>query len=427
MGTTTVTTPTVATNTSLMPFAGEVGLAQYINRLFGGGPNMGNLSLAGTPTLPGAAQVATPEDIVANTQAELTPEQLNQLMTEWLRGAGNFTGAAREQNLSGMYNTATRNLVSNDLMAQAALKATQANTPIKTANAQILNQVAQANAALKQNAATANAQLLQQNQTANANLATQIALENARTQNTYNVEQAKLKAATPSTGVLAGALGISALQSILNYMNPKQTGGGGGGTNQGGLLEQIFGPYGGTTAQQTAAARKKREAELQGLADEELAALKDTGDGTITPDSTRVQEMQDMLAEELSALSADGVSPVQGYQSDYIQSPVQSDYGLQQASFSPADMSGYFMPAVDTYQAPDYGYYSDYNINAAPGFEVPSFSPMDNYYSPDVGFMFADSYQPVDYGGTNWADTSWEDAYTGNTDYMDSGSWSYFG
>ena len=168
---------------SLMPLSGEINLANYISNLFGGGAKLGNLSLASVPTLPTTAGVE-----------EYTPEQLNQLMTEWLRGAGNFTGTAREQNLSGLYNTATRNLLSNDLLAQAALKATQANVPIKTANAQIAQ-------------TQANAQ---------AQLAANVALANAKSQNEYNMEAAKLKASQPSAGVLGGALGIAALSAILN-------------------------------------------------------------------------------------------------------------------------------------------------------------------------------------------------------------------
>lgn len=219
---------------SLMPLSGEIGLANYISSLFGGGAKLGNLQLASTPTLPTTAGVE-----------EYTPEQMNQLMTEWLRGGGNFLNTAREQNLSGLYNTATRNLVSNDLMAQAALKATQANVPIKTANAQIAQ-------------TQANAQ---------AQLAANVALANAKTQNEYNMESAKLKASQPSAGVLGGALGIAALGAILN----KTATGKKVKEGTSGILDSIFGTS--TSADSGGVTRDDRISGMQELASMELANI----------------------------------------------------------------------------------------------------------------------------------------------------------
>lgn len=375
---------------SLMPFSGEIGLAQYINQLFGGaGANnygMGNLALTGAPTLPAAQQVATPEEITATTQAELTPEDMNNLITEWLRGQGNFLGAAREQNISGMYNTATRNLVSNDLMAQAALKATQANIPIKTANAQILNQVANANAALKQNAAATNAQLLQQNQQANTNLATNVALKNTETQNAYNLALAKLKAATPSTGVLAGAASISGLQAILNSTGLGDALKTGTQALTQGLLQSIFGASGGTG---TAKSRDKNILDMQDLASEELAAMgiTDTSGLDFNRDFN-IQSMQDMATSELFGLG------------DYSASPI--DYGLQQASFSPMDFGSFSATPVNFSSTPDYGYYSDYNPLSASDYNMPDFSSYDYAQSLDLP-----SVETTDYGTSNWGISDW--------------------
>lgn len=372
---------------SLMPFAGEIGLANYINNLFGGGSannyGMGNLALAGTPTTSTAAQVATPEKLTANLQSELSPEDMNNLITEWLRGQGNFLGAAREQNLSGMYNTATRNLVSNDLMSQAALKATQANIPIKTANAQILNQVANANAQLQQSAANANANLVQQNQQANTNLATQVALKNADTQNQYNLALAKLKAATPTPGVLAGAAGISGLQAILNSTGLGDALKTGTQALTQGLLQSIFGA---PASSGTTKSRDKNILDMQDMATEELAAMGvDTGYDNSIMQNYSTGMMQDWLNADMA--------PAQSY------SPV--DYGLQNASFSPMDF-GSFSATPVSYNAPDYGYYSDYNTSAPTNFDMPDYNTID--ISQNMSNISA---EPMDWSISDWGISDW--------------------
>lgn len=157
---------TQAQGTSLMPLQGELQLVNYINSLFGGDAGY-------------TAQQVTNPSLVS----ELSATDLQNLMTEYLRGQGNFLEQGRQQNLSGLFNTSTRNLVSNDIMAQAALKATQANTAIKNTNAQILADVAKTNATL------ANQAML-----------------------------AKLQAGLPGktgAGTLAAAAGISGLGSFL--------------------------------------------------------------------------------------------------------------------------------------------------------------------------------------------------------------------
>lgn len=368
---------------SLMPFAGEIGLAQYINTLFGGGSannyGMGNLALSSAPTLGTAAQVAAPETLTANLQSELTPEDMNNLITEWLRGQGNFLGAAREQNTAGLYNTATRNLVSNDLMAQAALKATQANIPIKTANAQILNQVANANAQLKQQAASTNAQLLQQQQNANTNLATQVALKNTETQNAYNLALAKLKAATPTPGVLAGAAGISGLQAILNSTGLGDALKTGTQALTQGLLQSIFGSSGtsGTTK-----SRDKNILDMQDMASEELASMGvDTGGFDFNRDFN-IQSMQDMASSELADLA------------DFSASPI--DYGLQNVSYSPMDFGSFNVTPVSYNTTPDYGYYSDYNPAYSMDFNMPSYDFAD-WSQPDSAVESDWSFNP------NWS------------------------
>lgn len=247
---------------SLMPLSGEVGLAQYISNLFGGGAKLNASSLAQAPATLQATQLD-----------EYTPEQLNQLITEYLRGSGNFLGASREQNLSGLYNTATRNLVSNDILAQAALKATQANTAVKTANAQ----------------------LQQSNQQANANLATQVALQNAKTQNEFALR----KATQPSSAVLGGALGIAALNAILN-----KTGAGekvGAATS--GILESIFGKKTDTTKKKT----------------DVLA----TQDFATTDRDTRIADYMQQASDELAS----------------IQSAIPASTGYQDISYDPTGIT----------------------------------------------------------------------------------------
>lgn len=327
---------------SLMPFSGEIGLAQYINQLFGGNTGqITNLALAPTPT-----------QLTTEQLAEYTPEQLSQLMTEYMRGAGNFLGAAREQNLSGLYNTATRNLVSNDIMAQAALKATQANTAVKTANANLANQT----------------------QNANAQIASQVALQNARTQNEVNLANAKLKAATPSTGVLGGALGIAALGALLN-----KTGVGSKiKKDTTGILDSILGTnlsdVGGVT-------RDDRVAGMMEMASQELAWLQSGGGVDTTPMPTD--------SFDLSSIGGFSTLP-SNYESDFAAS--------QFAGLTPGEQVPDFLSAFSGW-APSY---SGYDEGTGYGTSIA------NYDLPSIGggYDFAwDTTQPTyDLGSVgDWA------------------------
>jgi hypothetical protein len=74
---------------------------------------------------------------------QLTAQDMNAIIQNFLRTDGQFLNKALAQNRSGMYNSTSRASMSKELLAQAALKAVQANTQIATSNAAI----ASANAA----------------------------------------------------------------------------------------------------------------------------------------------------------------------------------------------------------------------------------------------------------------------------------------
>lgn len=110
---------------SNMPLAGELGLINYLQGLFS--------NKVANPNYTGAS---VPAPVLAPT---MSGQDMQNIMTEFLRGNGQFLDQMRQQNLSGLYNSSTRNLVANDLTAQAALKASTANAGIQNQNAQILN------------------------------------------------------------------------------------------------------------------------------------------------------------------------------------------------------------------------------------------------------------------------------------------------
>lgn len=112
---------------SNMPLAGEMALASYLSNLFGSGktPN---------PNYTGATPL--PPQLVG----QMSGGDMQNIMTEFLRGNGQFLQQMMQQNQSGIYNSPTRRLIANDLTAQAALKATQANVPIQQGNASLMNQ-----------------------------------------------------------------------------------------------------------------------------------------------------------------------------------------------------------------------------------------------------------------------------------------------
>lgn len=110
---------------SNMPLAGELGLINYLQGLFS--------NKVANPNYTGGT---VPAPVLAPT---MSGQDMSNIMTEFLRGNGQFMDQMRQQNLSGLYNSSTQKLVANDLTAQAALKASLANQNIQQGNAQILN------------------------------------------------------------------------------------------------------------------------------------------------------------------------------------------------------------------------------------------------------------------------------------------------
>lgn len=109
-----------------MPLQNEMQLANWISGMVSGkSPN---------PNYTGAT-VQAPQLV-----NQMAPQDLQNLMTEYMRGQGGFLNNMMQSRQSGLYNSNTRNLVSNDILAQAALKASQANVPIQQGNAQLMNQ-----------------------------------------------------------------------------------------------------------------------------------------------------------------------------------------------------------------------------------------------------------------------------------------------
>lgn len=107
------------------PLQGEMQLANWITNMFS--------SKVANPKYTGAT-VAPPQLV-----NQLTPQDLQNLMTEFMRGQGGFLQNMQQAKQSGLYNSNTQRLVANDLTAQAALKASQANVPIQQGNAQLMN------------------------------------------------------------------------------------------------------------------------------------------------------------------------------------------------------------------------------------------------------------------------------------------------
>lgn len=107
-----------------LPLQNEMQLAQWISGMISG--------KTANPNYKG-------EVAKVNQIAPLGSADLQNLMTEFMRGQGGFLQNMMQQNQSGLYNTNTRRLVADDITAQAALKATAANTDIAKANAQLAN------------------------------------------------------------------------------------------------------------------------------------------------------------------------------------------------------------------------------------------------------------------------------------------------
>ena len=110
-------------NEMSMPLQNEMQLANWISGMFG---KQANPNYRGE-----VAQV--------NQIPQMSGQDLQNLMTEYMRGNGNFLQNMMQARQAGIYNSNTQRLVANDIMAQAALKASTANTDIAKANAQLAN------------------------------------------------------------------------------------------------------------------------------------------------------------------------------------------------------------------------------------------------------------------------------------------------
>lgn len=108
-----------------MPLAGEMQLANFIQGMFS--------NKTANPNYKG--EVRAPQ-----MMSQVSSSDIQNLMTEYMRGQGGFLEKMQQQNMSGLYNTSTQKLMANDITAQAALKASQANLPINQANAQMTNE-----------------------------------------------------------------------------------------------------------------------------------------------------------------------------------------------------------------------------------------------------------------------------------------------
>lgn len=116
----------MATQPQDMPLQSELGLVNYLRSISGVG---------------GAGNVA-----VGAQAQEIDSAGLSNIMTDWLRGNGQFLQSMQQQNQAGLYNSSTRRLVANDLQAQAALKAAGANQTTRINNASNLTQASIENA-----------------------------------------------------------------------------------------------------------------------------------------------------------------------------------------------------------------------------------------------------------------------------------------
>lgn len=113
------------TKSSNMPLQGEMQLANWISNMFS--------NKTANPNYTGGT---VPNPVLAPT---MTAQDMQNLMTEYMRGDGRFLQQMQQGRTAGLYNSSTSNLIANDITAQAALKASSANQNINAQNAQILN------------------------------------------------------------------------------------------------------------------------------------------------------------------------------------------------------------------------------------------------------------------------------------------------
>ena len=87
----------------------------------------------------------------------MSGQQLQQLMTSYLRGPGNFLEKSRAQNMAGLYNSSTNRLMQDNALAEASRQATEANVKIQLGNQQLAQGAQAANKDLQLRAMLHNA------------------------------------------------------------------------------------------------------------------------------------------------------------------------------------------------------------------------------------------------------------------------------
>lgn len=354
---------------SMMPLQGEMQLVNYLNSLFGGK----QLNPAYT-----GSTVQQPSLV-----PEMTGEDMSSVMTEWLRGQGNFLGNQRQQNLAGLYNTSTSKLVANDLTAQAALKAALANTQIKQGNAQLQNQYY------------------------------------SRLQN----QPAQYLPQDPNQmGKVGAALGVSALNSLL----------GGGGKDGGSLLDKITGLFKGNQAQTQIGGAKKPAAKKPTMQDPTAAASGASAAGSewagaVDPIEAALNSYYGESDPFISQLTTDALNPNYfsdlqtqllgefadpgyGLTSNFSQlaDPTQSFLGgdpwssLPAADFAPIDVGAGFNPSDFSYltggnDGADFGF--DGTFDGGSDITFTDYQPFvpDTYDSFNQSYGTSPGYDYVDY------------------------------
>lgn len=108
---------------SNLPLQGEMALFDYLQGL-----------VTGKTANPNYTGVASQLQAVPKIP-ELTGEVLNSIITEYMRGPGNYLNSMAQARQSGLYNSNTQKLVSDNIVTEAARKAALANSSIQETNA----------------------------------------------------------------------------------------------------------------------------------------------------------------------------------------------------------------------------------------------------------------------------------------------------
>lgn len=361
--------------TSDMPLANEVSVVQYLRNLMGAGTNAASASqVAGTQQAVGGT--ATGGTATAAQAPELTQDQLSSIMTEWLRGNGQFLDNMRQQNVSGLYNTSTQKLVANDLTAQAALKAATANQEIQKTNAALATNanIATANNATSASQTTAGTQT--QASVANANNAAQAAQTTAKLGTDVSLANAKAGVSSSRSDTLIN----TALAGLLN----------------------AYKGYSAQSAKDEAAAKKK-QAKLAGIDTSGITEIgySEEAAGAMFDNSWKsAQADTDFLLDPNFQNSQVITDPSYDFGSSVLQSQPS---GLDIPELSTVDMGSFAAPTVM-----DFGQSQSFETIAAPDASSYDFTPVD-YTDSDYYSGGGDSWEPISGGGSSGPTLSFDD------------------